>query len=161
MCGGRMCGPDPGPGCSGTCGSCPRGFACNSVGTACVLDPTSYWIVRATTGTVASTAPGGGAWDADGSAPDPYVCLTLAGVETCTPYAADTFTPRWDFDFPAVTAASLMAGVPNYYADDDWRPDDYICSMGTVMFTAANLTAGTRTLSCLPNGTFTLTFRAR
>lgn len=156
-----MCGPDPGPGCAElgrNCGTCRSGFACNSTGTACNLNPSSNWIVTAVRGAVARTTPAGLAWDVDGSPPDPYLCLTINGMQRCTEFATDTFAPMWRMNlFPATTASALMSGVPSLYGDDDTAVDDNICMPGPIMFTSAQLTAGVPlTFSCGTTGSFTL-----
>ncbi len=139
------------------CGACPGGFACNGAGTACLVSPSSQWVVTAVSGTVAASGPGG-AWDIDGSAPDPYLCLTIGGVNVCTDYVANSLTPRWMRGrFPATTASALMAGVPSTYADDDVGTDDTICTPGPLRFVAADFSAGTRTFRCDPYGSFTVT----
>lgn len=154
-----MCGADPGVNCAGrTCGACPSGFACNGGGTGCAVNPSSNWIVTAVSGTVGASPPGGGSWDVGGSAPDPYLCLTINGMQMCTEYIDDTFTPRWTMRvrFPATTASALLAGVPSTYGDDDVGPDHVIC-MGTVRFTAADFSTRMQTFRCDPYGAFTLT----
>lgn len=162
-CFGRMCGPDPGAGCSGrTCGTCPGGYACNASGTGCLLDANSLWVVTAVSGTVSGTAPDGSAWDVDGSAPDPVLCLTINGTRLCTMAAPNTYTPRWNAVFPATRASALLAGVRSEYFDEDVTVNDAICAAGTIRFTEAQLTAGAPvTFRCDPYGSFTLSLRAQ
>lgn len=159
-----MCGADPGPGCEGrVCGTtCPRGFACNGSGSGCVVDPSSNWVVTATDGAVSRTTASGGSWDIDGSAPDPYLCLTINAVQRCTSYALNTFTPVWtDGLFPATRASNLMAGIPSAYSDDDVGPDDAICAAGPITFTSDNFAAAASgtpiTFRCGAIGSFTVT----
>jgi len=107
---------------------------------------------------VARTPPTG-SWDIDGSPPDPYLCLTINGMQRCTEYVTDSFAPAWRMGLcPATTASALMSGVPSVYADDDVGTDDPICMPGPITFTAAQLSAGAPvTYSCGTVGSFTLT----
>lgn len=110
-------------------------------------------------GTASASPPGGGAWDTGGSPPDPYLCLTLDGVQSCTEYVSDTYTPRWSLRarFPATTASALMAGVQSLYGDDDVGPDDVICAPGPIRFSTTDFSTRTTTFRCDPYGSFTLT----
>lgn len=153
-----MCGPDPGPGCTGrTCGACPSGFTCNGSGTGCVVNPASNWIVTAVNGAVAARN-GTSAWDPDGSAPDPRICLTINGSLLCTNTAADTYTPTWATGrFPATTASALMAGIQSSYVDVDLTLNDEICAAGPITFTADIFAAGSANFGCGSRGSFNLT----
>lgn len=156
-CGVRTCGPVPGAGCGGSCGSCSTGYVCNASGTGCNLNPSSSWIVTAVSGTVSSLTPAGVGWDV-GTAPDPYLCLTINGVQTCTEFVSDTYYPRWVMGrFPATTASALMAGIPSLYGDDDTADDDFICAAGPIRFSDADFLARSVTFSCGTIGSFTLT----
>jgi hypothetical protein len=82
----------------------------------------------------------------------------MNGVQSCTRFVADTYTPRWTAmnQFPATTAGALMAGVPMLYADDDLTTDNTICT-GNVTFAADRFVAGTATITCAPYGTISVT----
>ena len=112
-----------GPACLG---GCSRGFTCQA--STCTLDPTGSWVLRLTSGTVASRKASGDSWDGDGSPPEPKVCLTINGVRSCTPTIQDTYSPVWNAAFPAATATALQAGVFSEYIDVDSFFDDPICS---------------------------------
>lgn len=158
-CGGRLCGPDTGPGCSGrTCGACPSGYACNSSGSACNLNPNSNWQITAVSGTVGNS-PGGGAWDADGSAPDPRFCMSFTDGLRCTEEATNTFTPRWTMNqFPAFPASFLTTPLTVAYEDVDSAFNDPICASGsTITFMPSQIFNGSEvTFTCGNVGSFTL-----
>lgn len=137
---------------------CSSGTTCNAAGTGCVVSSSSRWYVTVVSGTVGASPMGGGSWDVDNSPPDPYVCMNTDGMQRCTPYVADTYTPRWSTmnQFPATTAAALAAGIPVLYGDDDLTTDNIICQ-GPVMFTTAHLLAGSTTINCAPYGTISVT----
>jgi len=166
-CGTNMCGSD---GCGGSCGTCSAGtscvggacagapcgggcalgYACN--GTACVLDGTHTWIVRISHGTVEQRDCAGASWDAFGGLPDPMVCATVRGAQYCTDVQADTIAPRWvTRDLPPVSAATLLAGIRMDYYDVDTSVNDTICG-GQIVFTEAELAAGTATRGCSCGG---------
>jgi len=110
----------------------------------CDVDTSSHWVLTVTSGTVATTGAAG-AWDPFGGAPDPQVCITLSGRQTCTPYANDTFSPTWNFAFPATTAEVLQAGVMTSYLDyDTGSSNDTICDLrirvGRMAFEAGGFT---------------------
>jgi hypothetical protein len=111
--------------------ACAKGYTCKS--NVCVFDETAKWIVRITDGTVS------GAVTDFGSDPDPKVCLTVSGVENCTPEASNTTSPVWSapsgYAFAAMSAATLKTGVSVRYADIDVSFDDPICS-GTQRYVA-------------------------
>lgn len=148
------CGSGPGPTPTptpdgGTVTGCPlgcdRGFVCQA--SSCVLDPTGRWVVRVTSGTVATRNGSGGYWDADFSAPDPKVCLTINGNRTCTKTIQDTHSPVWDTDFPAAAATALQAGANIEYLDTDLTSDDPICS-GTLSVKSSDFADGTWGFTC-------------
>lgn len=154
-CNGRSCGAD---GCGGVCGLCERGFRCGDSGS-CEVDPASRWVITATSGTVA-TAGAAGAWDSFGGAPDPQVCITLSGQRTCTPYVNDTFSPTWNFAFPATTAEALQAGILTSYIDyDSGSADDTICDLRIRLGRMA-FESGGSTAPC-PYGSWSFTLRAQ
>lgn len=157
-CTGRTCGPD---GCGGTCApGCGRGFQCGSAGT-CDLDPSSRWVLTVTTGTVATQGAGGGAWDPFGGAPDPQVCITISGRQTCTPYVSDSFSATWNFVFPVTTAGVLQAGVVTSYLDyDTGTANDRICGDYTLAINRATFQAGGTTVGCGTSG-WNFTLRAQ
>lgn len=156
-CGGRVCGRDPGPGCTGTCGTCPSGYLCNSAGSACNLNPNSNWQILAVSGTVGNP-PGGGAWDPDGSAPDPRFCIQFTDAWYCTDAANNTFIPRWvNGPFQAFAASYLLSGIRARYEDEDTAFHDPICLEGPVSFTASQIFHGSEvTFTCGTVGSFTL-----
>lgn len=146
-------GPGGGTGGGGTGGGgtvgcpsgCSRGFICQS--SSCVLDPTGRWVLRITSGVVASRNSSGSNWDADLSAPDPKVCLTINGNRSCTRTIQDSYTPLWNTDFPAATATALQSGVNIEYADADLTVDDPICS-GMLSATASDFQSGSWGFLC-------------
>ena len=118
-----------GTGGGGTVGcspGCSSGFVCQ--GSSCVIDPTGLWTIRITSGTVASRNSSGSSWDADLSAPDPKVCLTINGSRSCTQTIQDSYTPTWNTSFNAATATALQSGINIEYLDSDLTSDDPICS---------------------------------
>jgi hypothetical protein len=111
------------------------------------LDPAGFWILSVTSGTVASRNASGSHWDADLSAPDPKVCLTINGNRSCTQSIQDTLSPVWNKNFPAATATALQAGVFLEYLDTDLTSDDPICS-GTLSVTSSTFASGSWGFSC-------------
>lgn len=138
--------------------ACIAGFRCTSANT-CELDPTSQWSVTITSGSVATAGPGG-SWDVGGGAPCPYVCLTLNGTRSCTPFANDTFAPVWNFPTPTVAASTLLGSVPSVFADDDVGEDDRICSDTAISFSLDQFVAGGGRFSC-NYGSWNFTLHAR
>lgn len=126
-------------------GGCRRGFTCQ--GSTCTLDPTGSWILRLTSGTVASRKANGDTWDGDGSPPEPKVCLTVNGTRSCTPTIQDTYSPVWNTAFPAATATALQAGVLGEYIDVDVIDDDPIC-MGSIPVTQDEFRSGVWGFRC-------------
>ena len=124
---------------------CDRGFLCQ--GSSCVLDATGQWVVRVGPGTVAMRNASGSYWDADFSAPDPKVCLTINGNRLCTKTIQDTYAPVWNADFPAATATALQAGVNIEYVDVDLTSDDPICS-GMLSVKSSDFASGTWGFTC-------------
>jgi hypothetical protein len=136
--------------CGGKCatGSCSAGFKCSA--SACAVDPASKWVITVTNGTV----PMDKSWNSF-SKPDVMVCLWIGGKRLCTQDAADTLTPTWGCAFPAVTAATLMAGIDVETFDNDrsaagtcgeavpTAPGEAICTKGTVVAAAADFTSKT------------------
>jgi hypothetical protein len=96
------------------------------------------------------------AWDTFGGLPDPYVCLTLNGVQTCSPYRDDTLRPTWNFVFPSVTAGMLHGGVLSVFGDDDYGTDDQLCATSTLAFTRAMFVAGAGSWECSSSWNYTL-----
>lgn len=132
-------------GTTGCASGCDRGFLCQ--GSSCVLDATGRWVLRITSGSVSARNASGSFWDADGSSPDPKVCLTINGSRTCTTKLADTNSPVWNTNFSAVTATALQAGVLAEYIDEDFTFDDPICS-GTIAVTSTDFASGSWGFSC-------------
>ena len=130
------------PGCLG---GCSRGFSCQ--GSTCTLDPTGTWVLRLTSGSVASRKANGDTWDGDGSPPEPKVCLTVNGSRSCTPTIQDTYSPVWNTSFAAATATVLQAGVLAEYTDVDAFVDDPICS-GSIPVTQAEFQSGVWGFRC-------------
>ena len=120
-------------------GGCSRGFTCQ--GSTCTLDPTGRWVLRLTSGTIASRKANGDTWDGDGSPPEPKVCLTVNGVRSCTQTIQDTYSPVWNAALPAATATALQAGVLGEYIDEDAFVDDPICS-GSIPVTQDQFKSG-------------------
>lgn len=148
------CGADDG--CGGTCatGACPdAGFKCLAGG--CAVDPASKWVVKVTTGTL----PVDKGWNSLG-APEPIVCLWIGGTRLCTQEGGSTLTPTWGCSFPAVSAATLKAGIDVEMFDNDRSgpgicaevvpspPGDVICAKGTVPVTDAQFKARTWSAKC-------------
>jgi hypothetical protein len=96
-CSDRTCGDD---GCGGTCGSCRAWQSC--IGTACSVNPASTWDVVALDASV-STA------DVT-DFPNPFVCLTVDEVQSCTDVANGQFNVTWDKTLFLKTPASSMLG---------------------------------------------------
>jgi hypothetical protein len=111
------------------------------------LDATGQWVVRVGSGTVAMRNASGSYWDADFSAPDPKVCLTINGNRLCTKTIQDTYAPVWNADFPAATATALQAGVNIEYVDVDLTSDDPICS-GMLSVKSSDFASGTWGFTC-------------
>ena len=137
-----------GGGCEVT--GCNPGFRCGA-SRACELDPSAFWVVTASRGSVAERDCAGAAWDALGGLPDALVCLTANGSRQCTASAPDTLSPAWNTVFPGVTASMLQAGVPFELLDEDVSSDDAICN-GTLAFTEQDFAAGARRVDCLCTG---------
>jgi len=104
--------------------------------------------VRITSGTVSTRNASGSYWDADFSAPDPKVCLTINGSRTCTPTIQDSNAPVWNTDFQAATATALQAGVNVEYIDTDLTSDDPICS-GMLSVSSSDFSVGSWGFRCL------------
>ncbi len=156
-CTGRTCGPD---GCGGTCApGCGRGFQCGGSGS-CEVNPASSWVVTVTRGTVAERNSTGATWDSLGGAPDPFVCLTISGRQTCTPEVTDTFAPVWNFALPAVTALSLQTAFVVSYSERDVVGAESICDALSLPIDLPTFIAGGTTVSCR-NGSWSFTLRAQ
>jgi hypothetical protein len=101
----------------------------NGGGGACTPtpDPSSYWQFKITGAQVRAADPAtGGAWDADGSAPDPYVCVQVTGYAAqCSSYLANTLAPAWNFTVDAYPWNSL-GNVTITVKDSDLEYDDLI-----------------------------------
>jgi len=142
-CAGWNCGND---GCGGTCGSCQGNLTCRS-GT-CGVDPASRWSLIVTTGVISQRKGDGSTWDTLGGAPDPLVCITIAGERRCTGAVADNFTPVWNSRFPATSASELLGGVRVEIIDEDAAANDDICSAGNVLVTLADFQSGVGDFGC-------------
>jgi len=112
-----------------------------------VLDATGRWVLRITSGTVAQRNASGSHWDADFSAPDPKVCLTINGGRTCSRTIQDTYAPSWNSDFGPAAAAALQAGVNIEYLDADLTSDDTICA-GMISVSSSDFASGSWGFSC-------------
>lgn len=149
-CGGRDDGggdTHQGPGSAGNCVTgCQRGYRC-SAGT-CSLDPAGLWRITVTSGTISTTDPTGSSWDSFGGAPDPFVCLTIAGQRSCTATIQDSFTPAWNEVFPAATATALLSGVTVEIVDSDIASNDEICRPGLVAIGEPTFLAGSFAAGC-------------
>jgi Ca2+-dependent lipid-binding protein len=120
-------------------------------------NPSSFWVLTVTRGTVSERADNGSSWDGFGGLPDPYVCLTINGDRRCTMSVTDTLVPVWNTFFPAATTTALQAGVRYEYYDADVSKDDVICT-GTFSLTERNFAEGYATITC-PLGAFQITVR--
>ena len=160
MCGARVCGPDGAGGSCGNCSAtqactnegtcvarpcepaCSRGFTC--VQTQCAVDPATQWDVIADSARVPERTAAGESWDIPGGLPDPLICaMDPARVQHCTPFAADTLTPRWDFLLFTARADALMGTDMSWLMnDDDFGPDEGMFSVASYRTTAEQLRAG-------------------
>jgi len=135
-----------------------------SGGTACAVDPSSFWVITITNGRVSTTDPTtGSAWDNFGGAPDPKVCLTLSGLHQCTVTVSDSFAPVWNTAFPATPAGMLQAGISTEFLDVDTAidPDDPICASGVITFRTVDFMTGSGSFGCGATGGWNYTLVAR
>jgi len=148
-----------------TCSECGSAEVCLTAQT-CGVDPESTWMVQPTSASITSTN-NGTAWDADGSAPDPYVVLncppTATPVDSQTPAVQDSVSPTWTTGGCATKASALLAQPLLFQVfDQDTISDDTITPPLQYQFTEANFNAGTVQASCTPpncqGGLTTITF---
>lgn len=148
-----------GGGSVGCLTGCQRGFQCSN--SRCTLDPTAQWVLTVTSGSVLDRKPSGDAWDPFGGLPDPFVCLTINGVRSCTSVQTDTVAPSWNESVPAATALALQAGVlVEFYDYDPTSSNDPICSAGTVSVDESNFSSGVWGAQCT-SGRFSARLAAR
>lgn len=156
-CAGRVCGDD---GCGGSCGACDAGFACSPSG--CALDPIGRWEVYVIRAQLPERDGSGSAWDPFGGLPDPQLCLTIAGSESCAPSIADTLDATWSppHSFGVFTATALQTGMESALLDDDLDGDDRVCG-GPIAPNEDAFRSGTFSLVCGGGGGFELTLTRR
>ena len=139
--------PPPGSGNAGNCVTgCQRGYRCSAA--TCSLDPAGLWKITVTSGRIATTDPTGSSWDTFGGAPDPLVCLTIAGQRSCTAAIQDSFTPLWNEEFPLATATALLSGVTVEIIDSDIASNDDICRPTLTAISEATFLAGSLEVGC-------------
>lgn len=139
-----------------SCGTCMGGFRCNGSG-ACEIEPTTQWVVTATTATIAIRDCAGNTWDDFGGLPDPEVCVDTTvsttgiqyGAKYCTPPVSDVLTASWStrntFTLPAST---LTNGMVVELADNDLPfPGQTLCR-GPVAITEMIFRAGRIVIPC-------------
>jgi hypothetical protein len=106
------------------------------------------WAVTVSLGQVQSVSPAGGAWDVFGGAPDPFVCLTIGDVRSCTSPAQDTFQPVWNSRFAAVSATALLGKLTADLEDADITANDPICGPRPLLLREQNFLIGSFAVSC-------------
>jgi hypothetical protein len=125
-CYARTCGPD---GCGGSCGLCPSTAACSLVSGTCVPSGVQVVAVR---GSISPRDPWGNSWDI-GSGPDPYLCLEIYGVRSCSRVLQDTVAPAWDDTIiPEIQADRFINATLSGYLveimDRDIDGEQVVCS---------------------------------
>lgn len=127
--------------------TCSGGYICR--GGVCEIDRDVKWVLTVTNGQFVGTAPDGSAWDPFGGSPDPYVCLTFAGVRKCTAYKDNTLSPIWNEAFSPTLALNLLGGILVEVWDYDTPdPDDQMCAKIVVPVTQDNFNTGRWSASC-------------
>ncbi len=132
-CDGARCQPgDSDAACGGaglSCQACPAGTSCAA--DACVADADALWQVHVYSATTALTDANGIFWD-NGSLPDPYVEVTVAGMLDSTDVANNSATPLWgEILFDSLPTADFAEGMLIELWDSDLTFDE---SMGECPF---------------------------
>ncbi len=129
---------------AGPCGGCPGWESCDPASDQCVLNAGTRFDLVADDGRVP-----GDSWDPFFGPPDPYICASIGGVESCTTVQSDDATPTWNQELLAdLDGDSLLATpIAMRYEDSDIDSDDLICS-GVVTLTPQELHDGGFVFDC-------------
>lgn len=103
------------------CTSCSSVSVCESG--SCSLDPNSSWKIVAVSATIVESSV-----DVDsGSAPDPYLEVSVAGNSAKTSAKEDTHTPKWnEVTIDGASAADIKSDTSYVLYDSDFVDDDEI-----------------------------------
>lgn len=131
------------------CGGCPGWETCDVASNQCALNAGTRFDLVADDGKV----PGDN-WDPLFGPPDPYICASAGGVESCTMVQSDDSSPVWNQDLLADLSGDdlLTTTIALRYEDSDVDSDDLICN-GFVTITPAELHDGGFVFSC-SNGSY-------
>lgn len=134
---------------TGPCGGCADWETCDVASNQCVLNAGTVFDLVADDGKVP-----GSDWDPFYGPPDPYVCASLEGMESCSTPQSDDSSPSWNQELLADLGgdALLSARIGIRYEDSDLDSDDLICN-GTITVTSAELHAGGFNFNC-SNGSY-------
>jgi hypothetical protein len=122
-------GGDGGSSSSSADASSTSGNGTTGSGSSGSFDPYSLWRVTVVEGTIPDNDQGS-AWDADGSAPDPYVGVQFGSSDAATSFsttAQDTYGPIWgETVISGVAAIDLQTYFSLGVWDEDLTDDDVV-----------------------------------
>jgi hypothetical protein len=131
------------------CGGCADWETCDVATNTCALNAGTRFNLVADDGRVP-----GDSWDPFFGPPDPYVCVSVGGLEQCTTVQSDDSSPTWNqelfADLDGDALETMTMGVR--YEDSDLDSDDSICS-GSITVTSEEVHAGGFRFNC-NNGSY-------